>query len=140
MFLQKNDLNKETIIKIMTKENSTPIMAQKYIPEIIDGDKRIIILNGKPFPKALARIPKPGDLRGNIDAGASVKSVDLTKNDLLICEEVAPMLIDSGIVFAGLDVIGDKCTEINVTSPTCIKEYQKLTGINIASKILSSIL
>ncbi len=140
LFLQQEDVNKETIISMMTKNHSIPIMAQKYIPEIVNGDKRILIFGGKPYSKSLARIPKPGDLRGNIDAGASVIDLELSDTDLSICEEIIPILEQYGIAFAGIDVIGDVCTEINITSPTCVRELEKLTGENITSKILSSVL
>jgi glutathione synthase len=134
------DLNKETIINIMTSDGSIPVMVQKYIPEIINGDKRVLIINGQPYPKTLVRIPKDGDLRGNLDAGATVVLADLTSDEFAICEEITPTLRQEGIFFAGIDIIGNYCTEINITSPTCVKELEKLTGENIASKILSSVL
>ena len=98
------------------------------------------MINGIPYPKALARIPKKGDLRGNIDAGAQGKVVDLSDNDKLICAEIIPTLKKNGIVFAGIDVIGKYCTEINITSPTCVRELERMTGKNITSKILHSVL
>ena len=140
ILIEEKDINKETIINIMTNSNSIPIMAQKYIPEIKKGDKRILIFNNQAYPKALLRIPKSGDLRGNIDAGAVGKLSDLTEEDLKICNEILPILKDTGIVFAGIDVIGKYCTEINITSPTCVKEIENLTGENISSRIINSVL
>jgi glutathione synthase len=111
-------------------------MAQRYIPEISRGDKRILMIDGEPVPYALARIPAPGETRGNLAAGAKGVGQPLSERDRWICAQVGPVLRDKGILFAGLDVIGDYLTEINVTSPTGIRELDKLFNLNIAAQFL----
>jgi len=114
-------------------------LAQRYIPEITDGDKRILLIDGTPIEYALARIPAPGESRGNLVTGAKADGRELTKRDRWICSRVGPILRNKGIVFAGLDVIGDYLTEINVTSPTGIRELDRAFGINIAAKLFDAI-
>ena len=114
-------------------------MAQCYIPEITQGDKRILLINGEPIPYALARIPAEGETRGNLAAGASSVGQPLSDRDLWICQQIGPTLKEKGIVFAGIDVIGDYLTEINITSPTCIRELDTLYNLDIASQLLDSI-
>jgi len=114
-------------------------MAQKFIPEITEGDKRILLINGKPVPFALARIPAKGETRGNLAAGGRGVSVPLTESDYWIVEQVAPTLVEKGLIFVGLDVIGDKLTEINVTSPTCIQELDKANDLDIAMDLMDCI-
>ena len=114
-------------------------MVQQFIPEIIHGDKRILIINGEPVPYALARIPKEGEIRGNLAAGGSAKGVELTSRDRWICEQLAPVLKDKGLLFVGIDVIGDYLTEINVTSPTCIRELDTIYNLNIAGSLIDAI-
>jgi glutathione synthase len=111
-------------------------MAQRYIPEISEGDKRILLINGEPVPYVLARIPAKGELRGNLAAGGSGIGKDLTEHDWEICRAVGPRLRQMGVVFAGLDVIGDYLTEINVTSPTCIRELDAIYGIDIGGQLM----
>ena len=133
--IQSNDAETLSILKTMTKDGAEYIMAQKYIPEIKHGDKRILLVNGKPIPYALARIPKPGDIRGNIAAGATGKGIPISERDRYICDKVGPVLAQKGLWFVGLDIIGDYLTEINVTSPTCIRELDRAFNINIAGTL-----
>jgi glutathione synthase len=129
--------NLSVILEVLTHGQTVSIMAQKYIPEISTlGDKRILLINGEPIPFALARIPAPGELRGNLAAGAEGKVVPLTSRDRWICAEIAPTLKAKGLYFVGIDVIGDYLTEINVTSPTCIREIAAETKLDIAGDYL----
>ena len=107
-------------------------MAQVFIPEIAAGDKRLLLIDGEPVPYALARIPSDEDNRGNMVAGASAVGQPMSKPDQEICEIVGPVLRDAGVIFAGIDVIGDYLTEVNVTSPTGIRELDKQFDLNIA--------
>jgi glutathione synthase len=111
-------------------------MAQKFIPAIRLGDKRILMVDGEPVPYALARIPRPGETRGNLAAGGRGEGRPLTERDRWIAGEVGPELVRRGILFAGLDVIGDYLTEINVTSPTCIRELDAQFGLDVAGSLL----
>jgi len=133
--VKPDDPNLNVILETITSKDSELIMVQQYIPEITQGDKRILVVNGEPVPYALARIPGEGDFRGNLAKGGIGKGVALTERDYWIVGQVAPELIRRGIVFAGLDVIGDWLTEINVTSPTCIRELDAEFGLNIASDL-----
>ncbi len=137
--VQANDPNKSVIIETLTQNGTTSIMAQRFIPEISEGDKRILLVDGNPTPYALARIPPEGETRGNLAAGGTGKGVALSDRDYWICEQVGPVLKEKGILFAGLDVIGDYLTEINVTSPTCIRELDKQFGLDIAGDLLDAI-
>ena len=128
------------IIEVLTRQGQTPIMAQRYIPEIRQGDKRILMINGEPVPWALARVPKEGELRGNLAAGGSGVGRELSERDRWICQQVGPVLRARGLYFVGLDVIGDYLTEINVTSPTCIRELDDIYGINIAGQLFDALL
>tara|TARA_R110002110_G_scaffold415609_1_gene651431 strand:+ start:32133 stop:33074 length:942 start_codon:yes stop_codon:yes gene_type:complete len=128
-----SDPNSEVIIETLTKHHTTPIIIQEFIPEISKGDKRILILNGEAFPYALARIPKQGSIRGNLAAGGTAKGLKLTDREQWICEQVGPKLLEKGIYFAGIDVIGQYLTEINITSPTCLREIDAIFKTNIAS-------
>jgi glutathione synthase len=114
-------------------------MAQRYIPEITQGDKRILLIDGTPVPFALARIPAAGETRGNLAAGGRGEAQPLTERDYWICEQVAPTLRAKGLLFVGIDVIGDYLTEINVTSPTCIRELDKQCDLNIAGQLMDCI-
>jgi len=134
------DPNSNVIFETITAAGARFAMAQRYIPEIAEGgDKRILIIDGEPYPHALARIPPPGDNRGNLAVGARAEGRELTERDRWICGRVGPVLREKGIVFAGLDVIGDYLTEINVTSPTGIRELQKFFGDNIAGLMFDAI-
>jgi len=138
-FLQPDDPNISVILETMTAHGNRFVMAQRYLPEISQGDKRILMINGEPIPYALARIPAPGELRGNLAAGGRAEGRPLSERDLWICGQVGEELRKRGLVFAGLDVIGDYLTEINVTSPTCIQELDKLFRLNISAKLMNEI-
>ena len=133
--VRPDDPNLNVIVETITHGDSEFIMVQKYIPEITQGDKRILMVNGKPQPYALARIPGAGDFRGNLAKGGRGEGVALTDRDYWICDQVAEDLQSRGIYFAGLDVIGEFLTEINVTSPTCIRELDEQYGLNIAGEL-----
>jgi glutathione synthase len=137
--VQPQDPNLNVILETITSKDRDLVMVQRYIPEIIHGDKRILVVNGKPVPYALARIPGEGDFRGNLAKGGTGKGVALTERDYWICEQVAPELKRRGILFAGLDVIGDWLTEINVTSPTCIRELDSEYDLNIAGELFDAL-
>jgi glutathione synthase len=128
--------NLSVILEQLTQNETVSIMAQRYVPEIIHGDKRILIINGEPVPYALARIPGPGDTRGNLAAGAQGKVIPLTDRDRWIVQEIAPTLKAKGLYFVGIDVIGEYLTEINVTSPTCARELMSATGLDITRDYL----
>ena len=114
-------------------------MAQAYIPEIEQGDKRILLINGEAVPYALARIPPAGDNRGNLVTGAVGKGQPLSERDRQICDVVGPQLREHGVIFAGIDIIGDYLTEVNVTSPTGIREIDRQFGLNIAGLLFDAI-
>ena len=137
--LRENDPNISVILETMTEHNQRFVMAQRYLPEIKDGDKRILVVNGEPVPYALARIPASGETRGNLAAGGIAKGQPLTEQDYWIVEQVAPTLKEKGLVFVGLDVIGDCLTEINVTSPTCVQELDRQFNLNICADLLNHI-
>ena len=137
--LRQDDPNLSVILETMTRYNSRYVMAQKYIPEIKDGDKRILMINGEAVPYALARIPAQGESRGNLAAGGRAEGRKLTEQDLWIANQVGPTLREKGLVFVGLDVIGDKLTEINVTSPTCAQELDQQFGLNITGLLMDHI-
>jgi glutathione synthase len=137
--LRQNDPNLSVILETMTHYNSRYVMAQKYLPAIKDGDKRILMVNGEAVPYALARIPAQGETRGNLAAGGRAEGRPLTEQDGWIAKQVGPTLREKGLVFVGLDVIGDKLTEINVTSPTCAQELNQQFGLNIAGLLMDHI-
>ena len=137
--LKKSDPNLNVILETITLHFSQKVMIQQYIPEISEGDKRILVINGKPMDAAIARIPAEGELRGNLAAGASAVAKTLSERDIWICNEVGPTLVEKGLLLVGLDVIGDFLTEINVTSPTCFKEYKELCDIDVAKKFIESV-
>ena len=137
--VQKDDKNANVIFETLTKNGKYFAMTQIFIPDIIHGDKRILIVDGEPIPYALARIPSEDDNRGNIVAGASTKGQKLSNEDLKICSIVGPILKKHGVLFAGIDVIGNFLTEINVTSPTGIRELDKQFNLNIAGVLFDAI-
>ena len=137
--IQEDDPNLNVILETITANGGTSAMAQRYIPEITEGDKRILMINGEPFPHALARIPASGETRGNLAAGGRGEGVDLSERDRWICDQVGPALREQGLMFVGLDVIGDYLTEINVTSPTCIRELDTLYNADIAGQLMDAI-
>ena len=114
-------------------------MAQRFLPEIRDGDKRVLLLNGEPLPYALARVPAEGDARGNLAAGATGVGVELGERERWIAAQIGPAVRDKGLLFVGLDVIGDHVTEINVTSPTCIRELDAIYGLDIGAQLMDAI-
>jgi glutathione synthase len=137
--IKKGDNNANVILETLTDYGQRFAMAQVYIPEITLGDKRILLIDGIAVPYALARIPTGDDNRGNIVAGASTKGQELSDADRRICERVGPVLRDQGIMFAGIDIIGDYMTEVNVTSPTGIRELDKAFDLNIAGLLFDTI-
>jgi len=137
--VRPDDPNLNVILETITNNERELVMVQRYIPEIIQGDKRILVVSGEPVPYALARIPGEGDFRGNLAKGGTGKGIALTDRDYWIVSQVAPELKRRGIVFAGLDVIGDWLTEINVTSPTCIRELDDEFGLNIAADMFDAL-
>lgn len=130
------DPNHNVIIETVTQRGTQKVMVQQFIPEIVDGDKRILMINGEPVPYALARVPALDDFRGNLASGAEGVGRELTDRDRWICEQVGPVLKEKGLLFVGLDVIGDYLTEVNVTSPTCARELNALYGLDIAGDFL----
>lgn len=137
--VRPDDPNVNVILETITRNDRDLIMVQRYIPEIVDGDKRILVVDGEPVPYALARIPGAGDFRGNLAKGGTGKGLPLDDRDRWICSQVAPELKRRGILFAGLDVIGEWLTEINVTSPTCIRELDAQFGLNIAGDLFDAL-
>ena len=137
--LGKNDSNLRVVIETLTANGTRLVMAQRYIPEITLGDKRILLIDGEPVPYALARVPMAGEHRGNLASGGAGKGVELTGRDREICSALGPVLRARGIMFAGIDVIGDYLTEINITSPTCIRELDALFKLNIAGDLMRAI-
>ena len=126
-------------LEMLTQLESLPVMAQKYLPEIKDGDKRILIVGGKPVDYCLARIPSQGETRGNLAAGGRGVAMPLSAQERQVAEQVAPVLLQKGLYFVGLDVIGGKVTEINVTSPTCVREIDDQCGTHIAEDFIAFI-
>ena len=135
--LQVGSPNVGATLEMLTGLGQWPIMAQRYIPEIVDGDKRILMINGEPVPYCLARIPQNGETRGNLAAGGRGEARPLTENDKAIAAKIGPVLREKGLVFVGLDVIGNYVTEINVTSPTCIREIDAQFGTSIADDLFA---
>ena len=137
--LKKNEPNLNVILETITHHFTQKVMIQEYIPQISEGDKRILVINGEPMGAAIARIPAEGELRGNLAAGASAVAKSLSERDIWICKEVGPSLVKKGLLLVGLDIIGDYLTEINVTSPTCFKEYKELCDIDVAKTFIDSV-
>jgi len=137
--VRDDDPNVGVIFETLTEHGSRYAMAQRYIPEISAGDKRILLVDGEPVPYALARVPAKGETRGNLAAGGTGVGVELSAHDRWICTQVAPRLKAMGLMFVGLDVIGDFLTEVNVTSPTCIRELDTLYGLDIGGQLMDAI-
>ncbi|MBP9722181.1 MAG: glutathione synthase [Gammaproteobacteria bacterium] len=135
--IEHGDANTSVILDTMTDNGIEMVFAQKYIPEITEGDKRIILINGEPISYGLARIPATGEIRGNLAAGAKGVGFELTKQDKLICEKISPWLKSNKLFFVGIDVIGNYLTEINVTCPTCVQEIGAIFGCDISSEYLN---
>jgi glutathione synthase len=134
-----DDPNLAVILEAGTAGGARSVMAQKHVPEIAQGDKRILVVDGRAVPYALARIPAPGESRGNLAAGGRGEGRELTDRDRWIVDQVAPELMRRGLLFVGLDVIGDFLTEVNVTSPTCARELDALYGLDIAGDFLAAL-
>lgn len=134
--VQKNDGNANVIFETLTNHGKALMIAQRFIPEVTLGDKRVLFINGEPLPFALARIPPTGEVRGNLAVGGKGVGVELTDRDRWICDQVGPVLREKNILFAGIDIIGDYLTEINITSPTCIRQLDKIYKTDIAGKLL----
>ncbi len=133
------DPNRNVIVETITDLGRRTVMAQRYVPEIVQGDKRVLVIDGEPFAYCLARIPKAGETRGNLAAGGRGVAQPISARDREIAEAVGVELVKAGIVFAGLDVIGDSLTEVNVTSPTCIVEIEEQTGENAAEALMDAL-
>lgn len=138
--IEANDPNTQVILEFLTHHETRQMICQKFIPDISQGDKRILMINGEPLPYALARIPAKGSVRGNLAAGGQGKGNALDEHDLKICQAVSPFLKQHGLYFVGLDVIGRYLTEINVTSPTCLRELENIYQIPFSKQIMESLL
>ncbi|NQD78764.1 glutathione synthase [Pseudomonas seleniipraecipitans] len=136
---REGDPNLSVILEALTAHGSQQIMAQVYLPAILDGDKRILMIDGEPVPYCLARIPASGETRGNLAAGGRGEARPLTDRDREIAAAVGPSLRERGLLFVGLDVIGDRLTEINVTSPTCIREIDAAFDTRIGEQLMDKI-
>jgi glutathione synthase len=132
-------MNLGAVLEQLTGNGATTIVAQKYLPAIKDGDKRILMVDGEPVPYCLARVPMAGETRGNLAAGGSGRPQPLTDKDRWIAAQVGPALKERGLLFVGLDVIGEHLTEINVTSPTCAREIDKAYGTDIGGQLIAAI-
>jgi len=137
--LQPGDANAGSILETVTANGARTAMAQRFIPEIRDGDKRILVIDGEPVPYCLARIPKPGETRGNLAAGGTGRAQPLSARDREIATAVGRALLPRGLRLLGLDVIGDYMTEVNVTSPTCFVEIAEQTGCNVAALFIDAV-
>jgi glutathione synthase len=137
--VRADDPNRNVIVEIMSQAGARTVMAQRYIAEISDGDKRVLLIDGRPVPHCLARIPKPGESRGNLAAGARGVAQPLSARHKEIAAALGPVLAPRGLLLVGLDVIGDWLTEVNVTSPTCFREIQDQTGFDVSGMFLDSL-
>jgi len=137
--VQRNDPNRNVIIETLTHEGYRTIMAQRYLPEIVAGDKRILLIAGQPVPYCLARIPKAGETRGNLAVGGTGVAQALSARDREIAEALGPILFARGLLLVGIDVIGSHLTEINVTSPTCMVEIRQQTGFDAAATFIAAV-
>ncbi len=137
--VRADDPNRNAIVEVQTVLGTETVMAQRYIPAITQGDKRVLVINGKPAPFVLARIPKAGETRGNLAAGGKGVAQALSERDREIAEALGPQLVADGLLLVGLDVIGDCLTEVNVTSPTCMVEIFNQTGYNAAAAVMDAL-
>ncbi len=137
--LREDDPNLSVVIETMTLFGKRQIMAQRYLPEIVDGDKRVLVVDGEPVGHALARIPAAGETRGNLAAGGQGVAVPLSAQNRAMAEKIGAVLRDKGVLFAGLDMIGDHVTEINVTSPTCVRELDEQCDLDIAGQLMHAL-
>jgi glutathione synthase len=140
IFRVKDDgLNLGGIIETLNKDGAQSVMVQKFLPAISEGDKRVLVIGGKPVPFCLARIPQGGEVRGNLAAGGKGVAQALSDDDRRIAEALGPVLAARGLLLVGLDVIGDSLTEINVTSPTCFQEITDQTGFDVAAMFVDAL-
>jgi glutathione synthase len=140
IFRVKDDgMNLGSVIESLTDLGKRTIMVQKYIPDIVKGDKRVLLIGGKPVPFALARIPQAGEVRGNLAAGGTGVAQPLSSRDREIAETLGPVLVERGLLLVGLDVIGDYLTEVNVTSPTCFQEITDQTGFDVPAMFIDAV-
>jgi len=137
--VKEGDPNLGVIAETLTEHGTRYCMAQNYIPAIVDGDKRVLVVDGEPVPYCLARIPQGGETRGNLAAGGRGEPRPLTESDWEIARRVGPMLKAKGLIFVGLDIIGDRLTEVNVTSPTCIREIEAEFPVSITGMLMDAI-
>jgi len=137
--VKEDGLNLGGIIETLNKDGAETVMVQKFLPAIVDGDKRVLVIGGKPVPYCLARIPQGGEVRGNLAAGGKGVAQALSERDRFIAESLGPILYSRGLLLVGLDVIGDSLTEINVTSPTCFQEIFDQTGFDVAAMFVDTL-
>jgi glutathione synthase len=137
--VKPDGMNLGSIIEMLSHDGARSVMAQKFIPEIKDGDKRILLIGGEPVPYALARIPQGNEVRGNLAAGGLGRAQPLTARDMEIAKALGPVLAARGLVLVGLDAIGDWLTEVNVTSPTCFREIMEQTGFDVAAMFIDAL-
>ncbi|MFW2456420.1 glutathione synthase [Methyloversatilis discipulorum] len=137
--VRADDANRNVIIETLTEDGARTLMAQRFIPEIAQGDKRVLLIDGEPVPYCLARVPKAGETRGNLAAGGRGVAQPLSESDLAIARKLGPVLAARGLLLVGLDVIGDRLTEINVTSPTCFVEITEQTGFDVAAMFVDAL-
>ena len=137
--VKADGLNLGAIIETLNADGATTVMAQRFVPEIAQGDKRVLVIGGKPVPYSLARIPQGGEVRGNLAAGGKGVAQPLSARDREIAEALGPVLLQRGLLLVGLDVIGDCLTEVNVTSPTCFQEITDQTGFDVAAMFISAL-
>lgn len=137
--IKHDDANRNVILETITQLEQRTVMAQKLIPEYVHGDKRVLLINGEPIPYALLRVPSKGELRANLAKGGTGKGIELSPRDRYICEQIKPALQEMQLHFVGIDIIGDYLTEINVTSPTGIRELDKMYNLNISANLFDCI-
>ena len=137
--IKEDGTNLGVIIEPLTSNGQSQMMVQAYLPAIKEGDKRVLIVNGKVMPYCLARLPSAGETRGNLAAGGTGRPQPISDSDRALAETIAPVLVERGLMFVGLDVIGDRITEINVTSPTCVREIERAYDINIMGELFDAI-
>ncbi len=137
-FIREDDPNTNVIIETLTQNESRFVIAQRYVPEARLGDKRILLIDGEPFPYAVSRVPPPDDFRGNLAVGAKGQGAELTERERWICAKLGPILREKQMVFVGIDVLGDYLTEINVTSPTGIREIDNAFGVSVCKTLFDA--
>jgi glutathione synthase len=137
--VRADGMNLGSIIETLNQEGNTSVMVQKFVPAIAHGDKRVLVIGGKPVPYALARIPQGNEVRGNLAVGGKGVSQELSPRDQEIAQALGPVLVARGLLLVGLDIIGDYLTEVNVTSPTCFREITDQTGFDVAAMFMNAL-